>query len=265
MNTLICESVGYFENLQNIFFNIVGGILVAIIIWFYQKSREISIGYKFKKLFGDKIDNYSVIYGELVLEDEITSIYPFPFKKDKNNIKIKSTKLIAFADARAANYILTEFNNRLTIKANLKTDIQFSHTPNISCCSIGGYSNDISSVILNSESNKYLELKFEISRSWIKNKSEVGKTHLFNSKHDLCAIIKIIDNNNVKICIAGLGEWGTSGGAWYLANKWKELLKIVKENEFGAIVKVEHFRDDSAELLEVIYGPELKTKTIKEL
>jgi len=30
-----------------------------------------------------------------------------------------------------------------------------------------------------------------------------------------------------QICVAGLGEWGTSGGFCFLANKWKEIRKIL--------------------------------------
>jgi hypothetical protein len=42
---------------------------------------------------------------------------------------------------------------------------------------------------------------------------------------------------------AGLGEYGTSGACWYLANRWEELQGA---NEFGIVVEVELGSDESA-------------------
>jgi len=44
---------------------------------------------------------------------------------------------------------------------------------------------------------------------------------------------------------AGLGEWGTSGAAWYLATKWRDLQKEFG-NAFGIVVEVELRSDESA-------------------
>ena len=48
------------------------------------------------------------------------------------------------------------------------------------------------------------------------------------------------------IC-AGLGEWGSSGAAWYLAHKWKEIHKFAKNKPFAIIVKVRPGQDESTE------------------
>jgi len=44
-----------------------------------------------------------------------------------------------------------------------------------------------------------------------------------------------------------LGEWGTSGAAWYLSYKWKEIYKYAKQNTFSIIVRVNPRQDESAE------------------
>jgi hypothetical protein len=44
----------------------------------------------------------------------------------------------------------------------------------------------------------------------------------------------MFQKHNFFVC-AGLGEWGTSGAAWYLANHWHE---FDKESEFGFVVEV---------------------------
>lgn len=45
---------------------------------------------------------------------------------------------------------------------------------------------------------------------------------------------------------AGIGEWGTSGSAYYLFDKWKELYKKHKQQNFCEIIQVDHGSDESA-------------------
>jgi hypothetical protein len=69
----------------------------------------------------------------------------------------------------------------------------------------------------------------------------------------------------VWIVCAGIGERGTSGTAWYLANKWQELRSKTKDKPFAAIFRVEpdahSGRDQSAELLKIIVLNGEKTET----
>ncbi len=45
---------------------------------------------------------------------------------------------------------------------------------------------------------------------------------------------------------AGLGEWGTSGSAWFLAHKWRQLSKRFGKNPFMLVVSVTPGADESA-------------------
>jgi hypothetical protein len=46
---------------------------------------------------------------------------------------------------------------------------------------------------------------------------------------------------------AGMGESGTSGSAWYLAHRWREIAKNLKgSDQFACIVEVENGKDESA-------------------
>jgi hypothetical protein len=47
------------------------------------------------------------------------------------------------------------------------------------------------------------------------------------------------------LCCAGVGEWGTSGAAWYLAGKWKEIHKWAKSKPFAIITETKSNSDDS--------------------
>ncbi len=48
----------------------------------------------------------------------------------------------------------------------------------------------------------------------------------------------------VFVC-AGLGDWGTSGAAWYLAANWNDLRSRYGES-FGIVVEVDIGSDESA-------------------
>jgi hypothetical protein len=47
------------------------------------------------------------------------------------------------------------------------------------------------------------------------------------------------------IC-AGIGEWGTSGAAYYLFHHWKELYKKHEQQDFCKVIEVDIGSDDSA-------------------
>jgi pantothenate kinase len=47
---------------------------------------------------------------------------------------------------------------------------------------------------------------------------------------------------------AGLGPNGTSGAAWFLANRWRRLHKQVGKNAFTALVRVPHYSDSDTVL-----------------
>lgn len=55
----------------------------------------------------------------------------------------------------------------------------------------------------------------------------------------------------VWLVCAGLGERGTSGAAWYLANRWQDLLNRGggRDTDFAAIIQVEEESDESAAVL----------------
>jgi hypothetical protein len=53
------------------------------------------------------------------------------------------------------------------------------------------------------------------------------------------------------LACAGLDEWGTSGAAWFLANKWANLNQRAGSRPFAAVVRVRPGQDQSAELVDM--------------
>ena len=45
---------------------------------------------------------------------------------------------------------------------------------------------------------------------------------------------------------AGFSEWGTTGAAYYLLTRWKQIYKKFKRDEFCLIIEVDIGSDESA-------------------
>jgi len=58
------------------------------------------------------------------------------------------------------------------------------------------------------------------------------------------------------IACGGYGEWGTSGAAWYLARRWRDIYKKFGNKSFAIFVKVEGQRDESADPIIMAASPE---------
>ncbi|GAB1473243.1 hypothetical protein MASR2M69_06840 [Bacteroidota bacterium] len=243
-----------FEN--SLFLNVLGGFIVAILTSIYIIVKNNIIGFKFKRLIGFNINKYVIVYSELKYENRTSEGNNFVFTKEGINQPFSSSFIIPSCESRAANYLNILFYKSLGKSVGLVTDASIKTTTSLPYCSIGGMNNYKSVEIIESLSNQFLSLE---RNSIIYNKSRIEDRFEFSSKYDLCAIIKIKAQGNTKICVSGLGN-GEHQEVLVFINKWKELKKYVKNKEFGAIVRVKHFSDDSAELIYVVNG---KLKLIK--
>lgn len=239
------------KDIHDLLMNIFVGILVAFIdrlIIYFPKYFK---GLGFKKIFGEEINDYYIVYGKMILNPVYSSKDPFPYLKLNSSAFFNMTNPVSFSETRASKYLSISFFNNLKSSTKLLSDDELSEKLDISYCSLGGYNNSKTVSILNSEENKFYT--FELNK--ITSKIEKNKRFILDSEFDYAVIIKIRNRhfpNRVQICVAGLGEWGTSGGAWFLANKWKELQKNVKGKNFGAIIRVRFQTDESAELVEIL-------------
>ena len=239
------------KELYDLLMNVSGGFLVAIIdrlILYFQKYFK-ALG--FKKIFGGEINDYYIVYGKMILNPVYSSNDPFPYLKPNSSTFFNMTNPVSFSETRASKYLSISFFNNLKTSPKLLSDDELSQKIDISYCSLGGYNNSKTIEILNCEANKFYIYEF----NKITSKIEKNKTYIMDSEYDYAVIIKIRNKhfpNRVQICVAGLGEWGTSGASWFLANKWKVLKKNVKGKNFGAIIRVRFQTDESAELVEIL-------------
>ncbi|MBI4686126.1 MAG: hypothetical protein HY755_13155 [Nitrospirae bacterium] len=127
----------------------------------------------------------------------------------------------AFSDEEVASKWEDTFINLGSSASNIKTDDIKHHIAN------NLFKEDINGVI---------ELKN-------------GLSFKPDNRHDVGIILKIKNphfNNYSLIVCAGIGEWGTSGAAWYLSRHWKKLSKRFLKSDFVVIVSILRGSDESA-------------------
>jgi len=121
----------------------------------------------------------------------------------------------------------------------------------ISYCSIG-CGNLKTNEILESKRNRFIYFNSEKIITKTNDLKEYTQIH----KYDIGVILKIFNSNfpkRVQIFVAGIGEYGTSGAAWFLSHKWMTIEKKVGTKEFCVILKVKNGFDESSEILDILY------------
>jgi hypothetical protein len=123
--------------------------------------------------------------------------------------------------------------------------------------SFGGISNYKTTDILSSPENIFVQL----TGNEIAFRSGESLPFACSNEADFGIILRITPSDFPQrswIVCAGLGEWGTSGSAWYLAQRWPVLLAKIHPiahrlgfpsiPDFLAIVRVVPGQDESARL-----------------
>jgi len=111
-------------------------------------------------------------------------------------------------------------------------------------------------------------LDFDQTANLFKAKSDGQPLVQFKPGFDYGLILKLHPvqfPERVWIVCAGINERGTSGTAWYLANRWQELRRKAEDKPFAAVFRVEpnvhSGRDQSAEMLKIVVLNGDKTET----
>lgn len=240
-----------FDDIKNIGFNILGGIAVIGLERLIEYIRRKYRFYKIKRLFGQDVDNdFKLVYGQFVLNnvyDANGTILTHPFTKPGTSNTHSILDPVSFSDTKGAKYISSLIAKETGNYSELFSDQEIGNNPDLSYCSTGGYSNTKSLDILKSPKNSFFDF-------YVPNNAVPGIVDVETSEttintdpdYDLGIIIKINNQyfpERTQICVAGLNIWGTSGAAWFLANKWREIYKTVGNKEFGLILKVKKNSD----------------------
>ncbi len=152
--------------------------------------------------------------------------------------------------------------NCLPSLPHIRSDIELDERMDISFLSVGGVNNFKSLDVIENESNIFLKF----GGGGIQSKTLNGSIAKIEGKIDCGLILKIHPENNPNrtwICVAGIGEWGTSGASWWLSRHWKTICKRAKEKPFACVTKTVYGSDDSTSLVHLFLTKEDVENAVK--
>jgi hypothetical protein len=234
-----------------ILLNIVGGLLTipatAVFALAWRKLSRLG----FKKVFGPAVTSRSLIYGSLALVPQGTNKFQF-IKSTQPGYAYSATSVASGCEVRAISYLATVLRLNGNIKSEIADDFQLAGKLDIDFVAFGCMNNKKSQDILGNSANKFVRYDV-VSNAYV----DLNGKGLYGGRHDYGVLLKIHPHqfpDRVWIGCLGLGEWGTSGTAWFLANKWRQLAsKLEADNhDFMAIIEVVSGQDESATLISVV-------------
>ena len=268
--------------------SVIGGIIVAILTPVCIYSARRLRHWRFKRVFGPdahKKGKYHIVYAKLALDKDLIgdgNRRNYPYSKQARPSRHSSTgeifsmeNPVSSCEFRAAKYLASLFGLYTGTQPELTSDIDIDSKLDLSFVSLDGpLSNWKTDDALNDASNRLVTMtpdKFV----WVRNGREVLD---LDRNFDYGLILKIRPDgfeNRVWIVCAGISEWGTSGAAWYLLNRWQEILRYNRPwrfafgfggtADFAAIVRVRPGQDESAKLIKHVKKPEEVEMSAEEL
>ena len=274
------------NDIEAVLWNIVGGIIVSALTALYIHLRSRLRCYHLQRLLGLRIRERTevrITYGQLMLptlKDPTGKTITHPYVKKPRRGQFPTTAnafsmehAISECEVRASTYLTAMLASPRVFKPILISDTDTEDLLDSNFIALGGPgSNYKSADILLSPANIFIDMSF----SGIALKSGEPLPSICNADIDYGVILRVrspeFPDRSWIVC-AGLGEWGTSGTAWFLANKWRELLCSVHPiacflgicpiPDFLAVVKVTRYQDQSAQVVQLYRRSGASLKKVK--
>lgn len=236
---------------------IIGAITISLFyfIWYFLNNLT------FKRVFGCEIvKNYKLIYARFILIpvfDHLGRIIRFPYQKTHGGIRASIKNPVSFCEMRAIKYLVRTISKQTKYTPEIVSDVEYQGRYDLSFCSLGAFTNLKSIDVINSPRNSFYDFPLDNNNEYSSILNKRTRQQYFSDMvHDYAIILRLksgVDRRKTHMCISGIGEWGTSGGAYYLGRHWRKIfIKTLFNSEFGMLIRVKHKSDDSAELVEIL-------------
>jgi hypothetical protein len=235
--------------------NVIGGILagLAFSAWSYLRGRVRNR--RFKAVFGPGVTRaeFALIYEELALRSP-SDTHPY-FKPDGDpTFGFSISHPVPVCTVRALNYVAGAIGQHARSTPAVTSDIESKSLLDLDFVCFGGPGSNHKTLDCMSNAANTLAVFDQSSNSFV-HKQTNSPLVKFEKGFDYGLILKIRPTqfpNRVWISCAGLGEWGTSGAAWFVANKWNEIRSIAGDQQFAVVIRVRPGQDESAEMMRVL-------------
>lgn len=190
-----------------------------------------------------------------------------------------AASLISIAETRASSYLATAFSQAFPAPRRFKivSDAHQADNDELDILSLGSYSNDRSLQIAADAANRLVvpgifrrpDGSFDC-RFISKSTGRPIHAEVNLKVHDYGVIMRVAPQAQPErtwLFCGGLSERGTSGSAYFLANRWKEIAAKIPAGcrHFIALLRIEATSDQRGQLLGVFLDPaELPTFDVPE-
>ncbi len=208
--------------------------------------------------------SYHLVFTQFSLPertDELGSRETHPYRKpeeESSGIGFSMEMAVSSCEVRAVKYLAAAIGKEARQAPVLSSDIDVRGRLDISFISIGSpASNYKTRDAINNQGSQLLAFSNQgiVSKRSrrIILRPEAGDDYGLLMK---CHPVQF--PRRVWLICAGFGEWGSSGTAWYLAQKWREIHGYAKASPVAMILRVVPGQDESAE-------PVLKVRNSSEV
>lgn len=214
-----------------------------------------AFGWRYKQVFGSEAGKGSlhVVYGLLNPPQAINQATGTPIKHiftkpGLEGARFSASEAVSACEVRAATYVAESIASNTGMWVRLSADEALRHRHDLSYISFGIGNNCKTMDVLKSVGNQFVRFNTDQCRFVTIS----GRTIIEPSSDlqiDYGMILKShppnLPERNWIVC-GGYGEWGTSGAAWYLSRKWRDIRKRFRKKSFVIFVQVESDKDESA-------------------
>ena len=256
-------------DVKSLILNIIGGALVALIALIYGWLSRKCRGWAIKRVMGCDFDNngvYHIVYGSFILppvHDQNGQIITHPYLKTP--LQPSSPRQPAPAgfsidnpvsgcEMRSVAYLAELFGKTRSCAPKITSDNDMASRVDVSFISLGGpNSNFKTEDTLGHPVNNLVTMS---SAGFVNPSTQQPVASIVpDAIYDYGMILRVCPSQHSArtwIVCAGVGEWGTSGASWFLANKWSKLFwhrLWQRKKQYAVIVRVRRGQDESAEIV----------------
>ena len=269
---------------KSLLFNVIGGIIVSVLTAIYVGARHRFSSYHLQRLLGFQFKTDTEIrmaYGQILLPSltdqsgrPITHPYIKPPRRGGTPL-VESYSIehpISESEVRASTYIAALLGLSGKLRPLLVSDTEASSLLDSNFISFGDRgSNYKTADVLASKANIFIRM----SPNGFSLPTRVNLPFTCSNEADHGFILRITPPEfpaRSWIVCAGLGEWGTSGSCWFLANKWQELIEriypmaywsgVMHIPDFMAMIRVRPGQDQSARMVALYRNDKGQIKTV---
>lgn len=209
--------------------------------------------WRFKEVFSDKPDaSFHIVYK--ASGSDACTVYP-TVEGSVPRSPSATTNLRTVnscSTTRSVAYLAHAFGRHMGRVPIVSAHTDVDARTDFSFVSIGGRTNPKTHDLIENSANQFIDYDSEhgaiVTKKSHRRLVWVGKEQGF----DYAFIVKIHPSSSPSrtwICCGGIGEWGQSGAAWYLANRWETIRQFARRRPFACITRTRIGKDEDTELV----------------